>query len=534
MKNLKLIFSVLFFVALVTGCGEKRIVEEFTPYDPVRIETNDGNLSYENFTSYPIIGDITGTTPTFTVDGAYRFRVDTVVGPSDSAFVINRFSIDPDEGVITYDNETNSLSPGEYVITVGIQTAKGLAIYNDIVTMQIDAVPIEVMANEDTIDVGALELGPIATVSIKDTSGVSLITDLLYELVGAPSAYVINEITGEISKTESTDQGIVPLSVRVTTNLGIVNVVDLLAIRVGSSPTLKYVQQDGTTPLSQVTLSSWSPYVTAPPTLEGMNAASWELILPSELEAVAGSFSVQPSGALEVAADANLPEGSYSLGMIATNAGGVAKEFPDVFTLNVEFRWEPFLVDSINNMENGVLPEAAFPGIWAGYDLSGSAPDGWLKVANVGGGNFSGMRRFNPGTLDACLTRTIDLTGVRALRVSFGELIGYGGAFTDRYGREFSYGTDVSNLANAVYDPADWNVVMDDGGPWLGINWNAGSGPVNEYNNMQLDLSNISGNTLYLMWRLYSKDIPAGNQNGQFIIDYVSADRASLFPAEEE
>lgn len=534
MKNLIKYIIVASLLFLAFGCGEERFVSEYTEYNPKRIEGNDGTLTYANFSSYPVLDEITSQAPTFEVDGVYKFRIDTIKNPSGSAFILANFVIDPETGVITYNNAGNTLTAGDFVITVGIQTVKGLAIYDDIVTMTIDGVPVVASADQDTVDVGSLQLGPIATVSFTDTSGSGLITDVAYELVGAPTVYSIDGMTGDISKNESADQGIVPLTVKVTTNLGIITVPDILVVRVGPSPTIQYFQQNGSTPLTKVTLSSWTAYTTTAPQVDGMTPTSWEIILPMELDPFAGSFMMLANGEVDLMGEAGLPEGDHLVGVRATNAGGISKDFPDVFTLSVDFRWEPFFEDSINSADANVPPQTAYPGVWAGYDISGASNrGGWQKVAGVGGGNFSGMRRWDPGDLDACLTRIVDITGVKAMRVNFGEVTGYGPAFTNRYAREFSYGESVANLAMATYDPMEWNSIMDDGGPWLGINWNMGTGPVNDYNGMEIDLTKISGTTMYLMWRLYSKDPAAGNQNGQFIIDYVTAERASIFPAEE-
>jgi hypothetical protein len=238
-------------------------------------------------------------------------------------------------------------------------------------------------------------------------------------------------------------------------------------------------------------------------------------------------------GAVVLAENAGLPEGTHQIGVTATNSAGVSLGFSDVFTLVVEFRWEAFFTDLIDSDDANVLPEAAYPGVWAGYDIEGDAGNGWQKVANVGSGNFSGMRRFNPGTLDGCLTRAIDITGVQALRISFGEMLGYGAAFTARYSRALYFGETTASLEGGSFMDGEWNALIAPDGPWLGTNWNGGTGPIQQYDPVNVDLTQVTGNTLYLNWRLFSNDVAAGNQNGQWIITDVVAERAAVFAAEE-
>ncbi|PHN06560.1 hypothetical protein [Flavilitoribacter nigricans] len=517
---------------LLLGCGKERFETDYEAYQPGVISSNDGAVAYQNLETFPVLETIASTEPTFEYASSYKFLIDTIKAPA-SATGLNQFAIDPKTGVISYNNAAGGLAPGDYIASVVVQYPKGIAQYDDIFTLNVKAVPLDIAIDQESVEAGSLEQGVIATVSYVDNSG-GEITEVTYELINAPDIYTIDANTGAISKTGAAAEGAQPLSVAVTTNLGVVKALNLLTVNVGPAPTLSYFQQDGLTPLTKVTLSPWTAYTTATPQLRGMNAVEWELILPEALTPFADYLSIT-EGAISVAADANLPEGDHLIGAIATNAGGVGREFPELLTLSVVFQWTPYFDDQLNSEENDVLPEEAFPGVWAGYDLSGEAASGgWKKIANVGGGNFSGMRRFNPGTLDACLVRTVDITGVKALRFSFAELIGYGGAFTNRYARELYYGDDVSSLEASAFVEAEWQTLLAPDGPWQGINWNQGNGPVNEYEHIPVDLSTISGNTLYLNWRLFSKDVAAGNQNGQLIIDAVSAEIADVFGAIEE
>ena len=148
-----------------------------------------------------------------------------------------------------------------------------------------------------------------------------------YQLIDAPDTYTINEKTGVISKVKAANSGSVKLSVQVGSNLGAVVATDLLTINVGPSPTLRVLQLDGTTALTRVTLSPYTAYTSYPPVLSDMTAASWEIILPAALDNFKNFFSMGSAGEITIAADANLPEGDYKIGLTPTNAGGISLDF---------------------------------------------------------------------------------------------------------------------------------------------------------------------------------------------------------------
>lgn len=525
--------AFLAMLFLFSACGEERFGLDYTDYEAPLLTDNDGAVTYQDLTTFPVPTSIMTAAPTFDYNAEYKFSIDTVKAPEGSSFVVNRFVIDGDSGAISYDNANNTLSMGDYVVSVFVQTITGLVSYTDAVRITVGEVPVTLSVDNALVDAGSLEQGLVATVSYTDNSAGGLITDVVFSLVDGPENFAIDAATGEISKTGALSEGPRVLTVRAVTNLGTVVAENLVTVNVGPAPTIAYVQQDGSTPLSMVTVSPYTAYTSASPMLEGMTAASWAVDLPDALTAFAASFSVDMDGAVVLAENAGLPEGTHQIGVTATNSAGVSLGFPDVFTLVVEFRWEAFFTDLIDSDDANVLPEAAYPGVWAGYDIEGDAGNGWQKVANVGGGNFSGMRRFNPGTLDGCLTRAIDITGVQALRISFGEMLGYGAAFTARYSRALYFGETTASLEGGSFMDGEWNALIAPDGPWLGTNWNGGTGPIQQYDPVNVDLAQVTGNTLYLNWRLFSNDVAAGNQNGQWIITDVVAERAAVFAAEE-
>jgi len=385
--------------------------------------------------------------------------------------------------------------------------------------------------------VQALQTGVIATVSYSDESGGD-VTSAVFTLSNPVEGFEIDSSSGEISKTGTVDEEQVILSVTVSTNVGSVMAEDLLVVNIGPFPTLKYVQADGSTDLTKVTMSPWTAYSTAAPVLDGMEAGGgWRIGFPAELAEFESSFSIGADGAISIEGDAGIQDGDYVLSVTATTTGGVEASFDSIFTLSVLTQWdsESYIMEDFEDSGTaGLPPQEAYPGTWAGYLFGGASGVAWTKVNDVGAGAHAGFRMFNPKDSDAGLVRTVDLTGVYAFRIKFEEMIGYGGAFISNYDRGFYYGENIADVEGGVFMDSDWTPLIEIGGPWLGINWNGGSGPPQAYTDVEIDLSTISGTTLYLMWRLLPTPTSSLDQNGQWMVTYFSAQKASAYPAVED
>ncbi len=534
MKTLNPIYIALLILgAIVTlfSCEES---EEFERYVPSVLEDNDSTLIYTDLETYPYLDLITTDTPTVNYSGKYSFVLDSIVELSGVTFQRNKFNIDRNSGVIRYNNG-GELTPGQYVMNVGLVSTSGIVIFKEAFTMDVKEVPVTLSIDNAVVDAGALQVGTIAQLSITDNSG-GEVTEVKYAFTEAKDGFAIDGLTGEISKTGSVLDKTTTFSIKVTTNLGAKVYDDVLVVNVGEAPTIEYFQQDGTTALSKVTLSPWTAYTSSAPALSGMEAdGGFVAILPDTLQPFATSFSLDASGALSIEKGANLPEGEHVIGVTATNSGGVSASFDSLFTIKVEALWEtePFITEDFNDEETkNFIPQDAYPGLWSGYVFSGST-GGWKKAHDVGAGGFAGFRMFNPKDTDAGLIRKIDLTDVFGLKINFAEMIGYGGAFTDNYDRALYMGEDTTNVAAGSFVDADWTAIQDTDGAWLEVNWNGGNGP-EQYYNINIDLTAISGNTLYLMWRMLPTATSSLDQNGQWIIDSFSATKASAYDAIEE
>ena len=97
-----------------------------------------------------------------------------------------------------------------------------MARYDDVVTISVLSVPIQINIDSESVDVGSLQIGEIATASVTDLSGQGVVSMVTYQLVDAPDIYSINETTGVISKDKAANSGSVKLSVQVGSNLGAV------------------------------------------------------------------------------------------------------------------------------------------------------------------------------------------------------------------------------------------------------------------------------------------------------------------------
>ena len=536
-------FKFLIFSLFILSC-EERVELDFVEFTPGSLSDNDGKITYSDVDVYPLLDVISTDTPS--VDNSIKtgivFKIDTVKAPAESSYDNSKFSIDKPSGVISYDNSSGGLSEGNYMISVSVDNAGGVANYTDAVTMKVLPVPIQINIDNASVDVGSLQIGEIATASITDLSGSGVVNMVTYQLIDAPDTYTINEKTGVISKVKAANSGSVKLSVQVGSNLGAVVATDLLTINVGPSPTLSLLQLDGTTALTRVTLSPYTAYTSYPPVLSDMTAASWEIILPAALDNFKNFFSMGSAGEITIAADANLPEGDYKIGLTPTNAGGFSLDFPEVLTIKVENRSAVVFEDLINGPGDSAPPSSVEG--WSSYVIAGTVGDGstWKKMKAVAG-KWSSMRRWMGGAYvgdsDESVVRVVDLSSIdktKPTTVVFGEVIGYGPAYMNKYDRAFYYGEDTTNISSGTWNDTEWVPFTGlglEGADWLGANWNAGSGPAQKYTK-SINLNTITGDKVYLNWRMRRKDSQTGKQNGQWVINDVRIEQPDVYTAEEE
>ena len=539
-------FKFLLFAIIIFSC-EERVELDYVEFTPGSLTDNDGKIIYSDVDVYPVLDVISTDTPSIdnSINTGLVFSIDTVKAPAESTFDYKKFSIDKPSGVISYDNSLGGLTEGNYSISLSVDNAGGVARYDDVVTISVLSVPIQINIDSESVDVGSLEIGEIATASVTDLSGQGVVSMVTYQLVDASDIYSINETTGVISKDKAANSGSVKLSVQVGSNLGAVVASDLLTVNVGPSPTISLLQLDGSTALTRVTLSPYTAYTSYPPVLSDMTAASWDIILPPTLDNFKNFFSMGAAGEITIAADANLPEGDYKIGVTPKNAGGISLDFPEVLTIKVENRSAVVFEDLINDHpgEDDSAAPSAVNG-WSSHLISGTKDDGssWKKMKAVAG-KWGSMRRWMGGSYvgdsDECVIREIDLSSIdktKPTTVVFGEVIGYGPAYMNKYDRAFYYGEDITNVSSGSWNDAEWvpfNGLGLEGADWLGANWNAGNGPPQDYTKT-INLNSISGDKVYLNWRMRRKDSQTGKQNGQWVINDIRIEQPDVYAAEEE
>ena len=539
-------FNFLLFALIIFSC-EERVELDYVEFTPGSLADNDGKIIYSDVDVYPVLDVISTDTPSVdnSINTGLVFSIDTVKAPAESTFDYSKFSIDKPSGVISYDNSMGGLTEGNYSITLSVDNAGGVARYDDVVTISVLSVPIQINIDSESVDVGSLQIGEIATASVTDLSGQGVVSMVTYQLIDAPDIYSINETTGVISKDKAANSGSVKLSVQVGSNLGAVVASDLLTVNVGPSPTISLLQLDGSTPLTRVTLSPYTAYTSYPPVLSDMTAASWDIILPPTLDNFKNFFSMGAAGEITIASDANLPEGDYKIGVTPKNAGGISLDFPEVLTIKVENRSAVVFEDLINDHpgEDDSAPPSAVNG-WSSHVISGTKDDGssWKKMKAVAG-KWGSMRRWMGGSYvgdsDECVIREIDLSSIdktKPTTIVFGEVIGYGPAYMNKYDRAFYYGEDITNVSSGTWNDAEWvplNGLGLEGADWLGANWNAGNGPPQDYTK-SINLNSISGDKVYLNWRMRRKDSQTGKQNGQWVINDIRIEQPDVYAAEEE
>lgn len=527
---LKLIFTFAIGLAIFSAC-EERIPSIYTEYKPKPITADPANLVYEEVISYPVPATIVTDTPQVMVEGIYKFSLDTITASEGASFVRNKFSIDDETGVVSYDNKGGEITPGLYNVSVSLVNTPGIAIFYDVLTMEIMEVPVVATVDNANVEAGALQQGVLATVSYTDNSPDGSVTDVSYKLKSPVAGFEIDATTGAIMKTGGAAEGANLISVTLETNLGVVSFDDLVTVTVGPPPTVQYIQADGATALANVTLSPWTEYTSQPPVLSGMEASGgWTIILPEILDAA--SVVANADGSVTVPADQNIAVGEYIIGVTATNGSQISYDFPEQFILTVETRWSDLFTDDFND------GTTVLPSDYTNYTLSGTIDWTKAKVTKAGLPDIEGIRRIFPKDFaietDGCLVRSVNnISGIKAIRVSFDEQFGYNDAFITKYDRMFAVGEDVTNLAAGTFVDADWNIAMapnDD--RWPGSStWKTRI--ANTVSNVDVNLENVSGTEVFLMWRFTT--IPGATPlNGQYLIDGVSVTASTAFTAEEE
>ena len=535
MKISKILFSILissFFIFL--SCEEEETVEL---YEPQIIDADSTSVVYEKLTSYPLLGSIQSANPTTSdVETPYGFRILKTSSPSQSNFAQTAFTIDRESGIISYGNINNTITAGTFSIDVGLVNTNGMVVYENAFELIILDVPLEVVIDKNEVEAGIFEQGVMATISYTDTSGSDDITSATYALIEPPAGFEINSTTGAISKVKGAASGQNSLSVKVTTNLGVVMAPNVLTVIVGESPTIEMFQQDGSTSLTKTVLSPNTAYTTSAPVVTGMIPTKWEIVFPTslvnsdpelgEIIDLSSSFSVEePSGKVSISADAGLPIGSHGLKLKATNATGDEFLFPNELIIEVEERWETNPVYQNDFSAQG--SQITFHRMTGTTDImsvrnhpkAGNNPV--LRFGIFGGGNTDGATE---------LKIPVDGTAIKKLRINFYEAYGYQNWWANRYIRSLSYNESLDDTSSL--DGSTWTVME---ASWSGSSlWGSIGADVNTYNKISgiIDVKSSTKNVSFFI-RLKRAD-GAVHAGGQWLLRNLNVEASKAFPAEEQ
>ena len=540
-----LLSTLLLSIFLFVACDES---EDIQRYEQEVLTTSNNPLTYTNLTSYPLVGPITSAVPTGDFDTPYRYRLLNSASTTGSSFTKAAFTVNGDTGIVAYGNAGNTITPGTYSVDIGVTNSNGMAVYEGAYQLTILEVPVQVNIDAAQVDAGIFEQGVMATVSYTDTSASgSDVTSVSYALVDAPVGFTINATTGAISKVNGAVSGPNQLTVRVTTNTGIIVVQNILTVVVGAPPTLQMVQQDGTTTLTKAVVSPYSAYTTAAPVVDGMSPTQWEIIFPKSLvnnnpDVTAGetaidfssSFSVEePSGKVSIAADAGLPAGLHTISLKAINASANEYTFEDVFTIEVVSRWEttPLYENDLSTLDQITLHHLDSPPQYLASTAShGKTGTPAIKFQTLNGAN-------NASRKDAAVELKIPITDAsfKKVRFTFYEAFGYNNFFNQRHARElYSYQATDNSLPPLT--PDSWNIMMDiTDSSWSGTSrWGSIKADISTFSMVENKVVDIASGTqnLYFFVRCHRVDDTHPTQ-GQWLLRNFLVEVSMAYPAEE-
>jgi hypothetical protein len=540
--NIKFMIVLLAGLVYLSSC-EKKFDGTYTPYSPTRITNENVGLKYDPSVMdiYPVAKKIQSDTPTFHVEQAFVFGLDTVYHSSgESAFMKNKLSIDRETGVITYDNSQGKLLPGTLTFDVSVIGVLGGAFFKEAFVFNIKSVPGNITADPAEVEVPALFEGVISQLSYTGEG----ITSVSYKMTPYVQGFNVND-AGEVKKTVSATEGEHKLSFDVITNLGIAHFDDVITVTVLGMPSLKYVKQNGGD-LTKVTLSPWTAYTTAPPVLEGMTGDAWEVILPDGApQELANAVSIGADGAISVAGDMNIPEGSYPIG-VKVSQGEVALPFDSLFVLNVVTQWDenPVAAETFDYATEASAPVQ--PPLYS-YHVNGSEdkifaaiyfnhPDDPQKPRDIHCARLKYDK--NQPAIDVTLVMQLTNDGTwKNMKVKFGQFYGYNPAVLDMFERTLWYSYDDTELTNGTFTPENWIQVMASDDPdWLYDNlWNSpnlisdGDLPTSGY--QEFSGLDPAQNDIYICWRYVTA---GGDKGAQWIIDDIYVQVARAYDAIEE
>jgi len=533
------VVSGLFMMMAFVACDEENEV-----YSNPNILDTDIALTYQQMETYPFEIVMTSEQPSYTMSNSvYAFSIlEVQLHDQKLEEGGGNFEIDPENGVITVDNTNGFLKVNEsYAVNVGVANVNGMIVNEKAFTVTVLDIPMAYTIDTETATTNYLENVDVATITFQDTSeNADVLEGISYSLFDAPEGFSIDETTGVISKTSDATAGIHNLTVIIASNLGAVTFENVLAVTVGEAPVLGYLQQDGSTTLASVLMSPWSTYTSQIPVIEGMEAVSFELVLPATINA--SDVTVNAEGIITVSPVDAISEGTHSIGVVATNASDVSATFNAVFELVVEAKWEetPVFSEDFNAATIESATVGAYNDKLSTYSLNGTPL--LFDVIHISAKNYFASRlavskpaSYEP--IDAALVLELELQSTwKKMRVSFSEGFGYAPNRLESFHRTFQTSNTIDDLLEGEFVAGNWsNTINFDDAAWsTGDSWKVTDGDVSLntiVKNIEFDASSPS---VFLNWRIekYAELTKAGGS--AFLIDAIKVEVAASYEAIEQ
>ncbi|MFA8436874.1 MAG: hypothetical protein ACEPOZ_20390 [Marinifilaceae bacterium] len=270
--------------------------------------------------------------------GDYKFKLAGIYADNEEdlsdASTLQLFNIDEQSGQIsivsTNAKKVSELALGKYYFSLALSHMGGVAVYDSIASIEIIDLPFTVAYGSTPYELSFGTLGEFSTVTV-NSEDEDLVVEK-YELTASPEGISINETTGALSKTTTNlAAGDYDLSVKVYTNKGFKDFVELVHINVGEKPELHYTQEG-----NQVTMINIAPEVGFTVELTGNTEdIGTGLVYALKNVDLEGLSIDTNTGAITLAENSNPVEGIYPVSINVSNESGLNVDYLNLFNVKV-------------------------------------------------------------------------------------------------------------------------------------------------------------------------------------------------------
>jgi len=424
-------------------------------------------------------------------------------------------SIDETSGALS--KESTSVDPGEHELSFRIHTNKGFKDFSKLVQINVGEQPQLYYTQEDTqisvVNISS-DLGFVVEVAGKTED---LGSGLVYSLKDTDiEGLSIDASTGAITLAENSDlaEGNYLVSISVVNAAGLeVDYMDLFNIKVANpKPLLFYSQANNQ--IKDVSISSWSGFgINLDGEIENIGTG---LVFSLKDTDISGLSIDSSTGAITLAEDSNLAEGSYTVNISVVNDAGKVIDYMEIFSIEVVNAWEQIALDDIDVSGYANKESRAVNDQYSYYEtskLNASAVEfiSYKHAQDAGTGFLAYGFSVNLGKnleMDSPLLREVTMDGTfRKMKVSFGET-SVGKIQADAVKRRFYFGYSRTELIdNANFVDSEWNMLIaEDSEQWAVNNYKT------DFKTIETEfvVDDPAQENLYLQWRITSTQPSTG------------------------